>query len=98
MGNLLNISKNPQEVHPEESAIEQYIDTFLQNETINTCLPDTMERRMYKKVLTKTIALLEKVLETTEVKILNHRVRFVLEPIENEEEQEKDADKHEEES
>ena len=95
MGNLLNISKNPQEVNPEESAVEQYIDTFLQNETINTCLPDTMERRMYKKVLTKTIALLEKVLETTEVKILNHRVRFVLEPIENEEEQEEE---HEEES
>ena len=95
MGNVLNISKNQQEVNPEESAIEQYIDTFLQNETINTCLPDTMERKMYKKVLTKTIALLEKVLETTEVKILNHRVRFVLEPIENEEEHE---DEHEEES
>lgn len=98
MGNVLNISKNQQEVNPEESAVEQYIDTFLQNETINTCLPDTMERKMYKKVLTKTIALLEKVLETTEVKILNHRVRFVLEPIENEEEQEKDANEHEEES
>ena len=50
-----------------------------------------MERRMYKKVLTKTIALLEKVLETTEVKILNHRVRFVLEPIENEEEHEEES-------
>ncbi len=98
MGNHLNISKKPHEVDPEESAIEQYIDTFLQNEKINTCLPDTMERKMYKKVLTKTITLLEKVLETTEVKILNHRVRFVLEPIELEDEQEEDADKDEEES
>ena len=57
-----------------------------------------MERKMYKKVLTKTITLLEKVLETTEVKILNHRVRFVLEPIELEDEQEEDADEDEEES
>lgn len=94
MGNVFNISKDSQEIDSEESVIEQYIDTFLENEKINTCLPDTMERRMYKKVLTKTISLLEKVLETTEVKILNHRVRFVLEPIELEE----DADEDEEES
>lgn len=84
MGNLLNLSKKPEEDTSETNAIEQYIDTFLHNEQINTCLPDKMERKMYKKVLTKTIALLEKVLETTEIKILNHRLRFVLEPMEEE--------------
>jgi hypothetical protein len=89
MGNLLNISKKPEEAESEESAVEHYIDSFLHNEKINTCLPDKMERKMYKKVLTKTIALLEKVLETTEIKILNHRVRFVLEPIEIDKESEK---------
>lgn len=62
-------------------AIEDYIEDFLQDEEINTCLPDKMERRMYKNVLVKTITLLEKVLETTEIQILNHRVRLVLEPI-----------------
>lgn len=88
MGNFLNLSKKTEEDTSETSAIEQYIDTFLHNEEINTCLPDKIERKMYKKVLTKTIALLEKVLETTEIKILNHRVRFVLEPIEHEQQEE----------
>ena len=88
MGNFLNLSKKTEEDTSETSAIEQYIDTFLHNEEINTCLPDKIERKMYKKVLTKTIALLEKVLETTEIKILNHRVRLVLEPIEHEQQEE----------
>lgn len=91
MGNLLNLSKKPEENTSEASAIEQYIDSFLHDEQINTCLPDKMERKMYKKVLTKTIALLEKVLETTEIKILNHRVRFVLEPIKEEHDQEEES-------
>lgn len=91
MGNLLNLSKKPDEDTSETSAIEQYIDSFLHDEQINTCLPDKMERKMYKKVLTKTIALLEKVLETTEIKILNHRVRFVLEPMKEEHDQEEES-------
>lgn len=78
-------------------AIEDYIDDFLQDEEINTCLPDKMERKMYKNVLVKTITLLEKVLETTEIQILNHRIRLVLEPIEKEQEQEDSNEEEEEE-
>jgi hypothetical protein len=86
MGNILHLSKKSnKERNPKMDAIEEYIDGFLHNEEINTCLPDKMERKMYKKVLIKTIALLEKVLETTEIKILNHRIRLVLEPLEEEE-------------
>ena len=50
MGNFLNLSKKTEEDTSETSAIEQYIDTFLHNEEINTCLPDKIERKMYKKV------------------------------------------------
>lgn len=83
MGNFFkSFETNTETKSSKIIAIEDYIDDFLQDEEINTCLPDKMERRMYKNVLVKTITLLEKVLETTEIQILNHRIRLVLEPIE----------------
>lgn len=89
MGNFFRGSETKIETKSSRIiAIEDYIEDFLQDEEINTCLPDKMERKMYKNVLVKTITLLEKVLETTEIQILNHRIRLVLEPIEKNSEDE----------
>ena len=91
MGNFFRSSTTTEVKSSKVVAIENYIDDFLQDEEINSCLPDKMERKMYKNVLVKTITLLEKVLETTEIQILNHRIRLVLEPTEQEQEEEEDS-------
>jgi len=97
MGNFFRSSTTTEVKSSKIIAIEDYIDDFLQDEEINSCLPDKMERKMYKNVLVKTITLLEKVLETTEIQILNHRIRLVLEPMEQEQEEDSNIEQQEEE-
>lgn len=65
-------------------AIERFIEECL-TEELNSCIPNSYEIKIYKNLFTKVVTLLEKVAETTEMKILNHRIRIIVEPIEEEE-------------
>ena len=85
MGNYIFKKKESTIKTEKIIAIERFIEECLSDEDLNSCIPDYYEMKMYKNLFTKIVTLLEKVAETTEMKILNHRIRIIVEPIDEDE-------------
>ena len=54
---------------------------LLEDENINiTGFPDCLERKCYENLVTIAISAIDKVLTTSELKFLNHKITLVLAP------------------
>jgi len=55
--------------------MDQFIENLLNDQNINiTYLPDFVERQLYRNMFTIFLGLIEKMAETTEIKILGHHI------------------------
>ena len=75
-----------EKVSISRGAIRPMIQTMMQDDNVNlSWVPDSIEERMWENTFTLGLGLLENLLETTTIDVLNHRIRFVVEPIPEEE-------------
>ena len=64
--------------------VEEFVDDMLKDVDVNIKgLPDFIEKKIYTNVLTILIGILSKVLTTTSVEVLNHKIKFDIVPKEN---------------
>jgi hypothetical protein len=62
-------------------AIDSVVDEFMKEKAMNTVIiPDFIERRLYKNILQLALSAVNKVLDTTHVEFLNHRIEFTMKP------------------
>lgn len=73
--------ENPDVDHCEEELIERYVDEMLGNQRINFFLiPDYVEKKIYVNMFCIILRLVKHVLKSSNMYLLNHRIRFSLEP------------------
>lgn len=68
-----------EEAHERERAVEQVVAMYVRNDMIDIpFIPDFLERRIYRSLLSSVLNRMEKALEGTEVRLgaLNHALRF----------------------
>lgn len=59
--------------------IDEIIDRILKDENVNIYgLPDSYERKLYKKLFLIVFKLIDETLKTTTVDILGHKIKFTL--------------------
>lgn len=67
-----------------ETNISKYIESILADPKTNiSWLPDSVERKIYKNVAMLLLNAMETTVENTEVHMLGHSLRFVVDPIQN---------------
>lgn len=58
-------------------AIEEFVDQLLKDEDINIgLLPDSIEKKIYSNVLKLIVSILDKLLDSCEIRLLNHKITF----------------------
>lgn len=58
-------------------SIEEFVNQLLKDEDINIgLLPDCIEKKIYLNVFTLLVNLLDKLLSTSEIRLLNHKITF----------------------
>ncbi len=71
-----------EELSPEDIVIENLVKRYLQDEHINSKLiPDFIEKKLYRNVLKIITGILKDTIENAEVTVLDHRIKFIIEPI-----------------
>jgi hypothetical protein len=61
--------------------IHEFVQDLLKNDKVNIKgLPDCIEKKIYENILNMLIGTLDKVLESTDIKLLNHRIIFDIVP------------------
>ncbi len=71
-----------EELSPEDIVIENLVKRYLQDEHINSKLiPDFIEKKLYRNVLKIITGILKDTVENAEVTVLDHRIKFIIEPI-----------------
>jgi hypothetical protein len=62
-------------------AIDSVVDEFMKDKGLNSSLiPDFLEKRLYKNFLVLALSAMNRVLDTTHVEFLNHRIEFTMKP------------------
>lgn len=57
--------------------IQEFVKTMLEDENINIKgIPDCIERKIYENVLTLLLRMMDKILGTTDIHLLNHHIVF----------------------
>ena len=75
-------SEEEEEEDLSKTVIRKFVTELLNDENINiNGFPDILEEQLYHKMVTVAIGLLSKVIDTTEVKLLGHRIKFLIEPL-----------------
>jgi hypothetical protein len=81
MGNLFsNTNKKTEEISSDQ--INQFVAKMLQNKDVNlSFVPDSMEAKIYQKLLTITIQELHQILATVKIQFLNQEITIHMNPI-----------------
>lgn len=73
---------NAEAKHQTALAIKHFVDSLIEDEDINIpYVPDCIERRIYRNVLKLVLGTADRVLQSTFIELLGHRIRFDLEPV-----------------
>lgn len=65
-----------------EKKINEYIENILKNPDTNiSWLPDIVEKKIYKNIITLSLNVLETTIENSNIELLGHKINFVLDPI-----------------
>lgn len=66
----------------DEASIEKYVDGLLENENVNlSFVPDYVEKKMYVKMFGSILRVIQGVLGSSHMCLMNHRMRIVMEPM-----------------
>lgn len=81
MGNLFsNTNKKTEEISSNQ--INQFVTKMLQNKDVNlSFVPDSVEAKIYEKLLTMTIQELDQILATVKIQFLNQEITIHMNPI-----------------
>ena len=80
MGNLFSNTKKTEEISSDQ--INQFVAKMLQNKDVNlSFVPDSMESKIYEKLLTMTIQELHQILATVKIQFLNQEITIHMNPI-----------------
>ena len=80
MGNLFSNTKKTEEISSDQ--INQFVAKMLQNKDVNlSFVPDSMEAKIYEKLLTMTIQELHQILATVKIQFLNQEITIHMNPI-----------------
>jgi hypothetical protein len=81
MGNLFsNTNKKTEEISSNQ--INQFVTKMLQNKDVNlSFVPDSVEAKIYEKLLTITIQELDQILATVKIQFLNQEITIHMNPI-----------------
>jgi hypothetical protein len=72
--------------HISDEAVKQFVDKLINDPNINiNGFPDYIERKVYQNVVTVIMGIVDQVLSSTEIKILNHKIVFTVLPDEEDE-------------
>lgn len=78
---LTQLSSSELRIRSEKN-IDKYISDILKNpETNISWLPDVVERRLYKNIAVMLLNVLETTVENSEIKLLGHHIKFVMDPV-----------------
>ena len=83
--NAININ-NSKEIKLEnfynnlDKTIDNYVDEMLEDEEINSSVPDFIEKKMYKKVFKSGIKILKNITDNTKISFMNHNIKIEIEP------------------
>ena len=67
-----------------KNSIEKLVSEMLKNENVNSSyIPDYVEKKIYTNVFTLLIGMMKEVLEDTSINILNQKISFTMNPLEN---------------
>lgn len=81
MGNIFNKKKEEDNTSQQ---IKDLVTKILLNKNINlTFLPDSIERKIYEKLLTFGIDELKELLSSVKIQFLNYEITLDMHPIEN---------------
>lgn len=81
MGNLFsNTNKKTEEISSDQ--VYQFVAKMLQNKDLNlSFVPDSLEAKIYEKILTMTIQELHQILATVKIQFLNQEITIHMNPI-----------------
>jgi hypothetical protein len=78
---LTHLSNSELRIRSEKN-IDKYISDILKNpETNISWLPDAVEKNLYKNIAVMLLNILETTVENSEIKLLGHRIKFVMDPV-----------------
>lgn len=77
------LSISDDELDLNTNAIKEFVETMLDDENINIAyFPDAVERAIYTNVFTIALGMIQKILSTTEIKLLSHIITLRMRPTE----------------
>jgi len=81
MGNLFsNTNKKTEDISSDH--VNQFVAALLQNKDVNlSFVPDSLEAKIYEKLLTLTIQELHQILATVKIQFLNQEITIHINPI-----------------
>ena len=75
----MNINNNNKRVSDE--AVKKFVEQLMNDPNINiNGFPDYIERKVYENIVTIVMGIVDQVLSSTEVRILNHTISFTVTP------------------
>lgn len=75
----------PKKPQLSKALVDEFVDEMLKDENVNISgLPDFIERRVYANVIIMMMSMIDKVLESTHIQFMNHRIVFDVVPQEDE--------------
>lgn len=63
-----------------DKTIDNYVDEMLEDEEINSSVPDFIEKKMYKKVFKSGIKIFKNITDNTKISFMNHNIKIEIEP------------------
>ena len=63
-----------------DKSIDDYVDRMLEDEEINSSIPDYIEKKMYKKVFKSGIKIFKNITDNTKISFMNHNIKIEIEP------------------
>lgn len=63
-----------------DKTIDDYVDEMLEDEEINSSVPDFIEKKMYKKVFKSGIKIFKNITDNTKISFMNHNIKIEIEP------------------
>lgn len=61
--------------------IESFVNEILQNEKINSGIPDTIEKKLYVSLITKLVNITKKVIENVTLTFFCYELRVIIQKI-----------------
>ncbi len=78
----MGTSTSKRDLTDEEAAIDRVVQRLLSNPSVNQAyVPDSLERKVYERLLTQVIGTLKETLESTKIEILDHVITLHMAPL-----------------